>query len=616
MKNFKQLYQLTIKNILIKHKYISNLNEFKNLVDLYKTKKRVAKSQFKELANKHNLSKSDIKNTIQSLNKSNNLKISSSNINKLSSRINQIYTYYALLEYDNWTKCFTTMPEKRIRKKPSTSSFIHEFPLKVSKYSQRKYNIKFNAAKELYNAILGELFKRHNLMLSDNRYQHARELYKQDNSKAEAQTIFDNLRVEYKITKNDLQKLAKDIKDKCYMKDHLDSVSIQKLSDRVFDTYYKWVCKKGGKPRFKSWKNGIRSMEGKSNTCLSFKNNIFSWNGIKSEIILQNNDKYGVQEHALNSTIKFCRIVRKIIKGKPKFYLQLILEGLPKLKSNQIFNNGRNGIDIGVSTIASVGKEKALLTPFCQELNDIEKEIKNIQRKKARSLRLNNPDNYENDSWVIKDKRFLKRKGKNIKGKINWTKSNNYLKLENELKELQRLQASKRKYLHNVLVNKVLENGNDIIIEKNNYKAWQKGLYGKTIGKKAPSLFVQTLKRKALKSSGTFEEVSTWNTKFSQYCHVCDGYHKKSLSQRIHTCGENEITQRDLYSGVLLYHYDLEKKQVNRQSIIDNWSGIETSLRQALLTLIKSRNKGDIPKCLIPNGIEKRDWLVKGSLSA
>ena len=96
-----------------------------------------------------------------------------------------------------------------------------------------------------------------------------------------------------------------------------------------------------------------------------------------------------------------------------------------------------------------------------------QKNIKNIQRKKARSLRLNNPDNYENDSWVIKDKRFLKRKGKNIKGKTTWTKSNNYLKLENELKELQRLQASKRKYLHNVLANKVLENGNDIIIEKN-----------------------------------------------------------------------------------------------------------------------------------------------------
>ena len=616
MKNFKQLYLLTIKNILIKHKYISNLSEFKNLVELYKTKKRVAKSQFKELINNNGLSKSDIKDIIQSLNKSNKLNISISNINKLTSRINQIYTYYALLEYDNWIKCFINMPEKRNKKKPSTASFIHEFQLKVSKHSLKKYNIKFNAAKELYNAILGELLKRYKLMLSDIRYQNAIEIYKQDNLKTEAKTIFDKLNIEYQITKNDLQKLAKDIKNKCYMKDHLDSVSIQKLSDRIFDTYTKWIYKKGGKPRFKSWKNGIRSMEGKSNTCLAFKNNIFSWNGIKSEIILQKNDKYGVQEHALNSKVKYCRIVKKIIKGKQKFYLQLILEGLPKLKSNQIFDNGRNGIDIGVSTIASVGSSKALLTPFCQELNDIEKEIKNIQRKKARSLRLNNPDNYENDSLVIKDKRFLKRKGKNIKGKTIWIKSNNYLKLENELKELQRLQASKRKYLHNVLANKVLENGNDIIIEKNNYKAWQKGLYGKTIGKKAPSFFVQTLKRKALKSGGTFEEVNTWESKFSQYCHVCDGYHKKSLSQRIHTCGENEIMQRDLYSGVLLYHYDLEKKKVNRESIIENWSGIETFLRQALLTLIKSRNEGNISECLIPKGVEKRDWLVKGSLSA
>ena len=303
MKNFKQLYLLTIKNILIKHKYISNLSEFKNLVELYKTKKRVAKSQFKELINNNGLSKSDIKDIIQPLNKFNNFQISTSNINKLTSRINQIYTYYALLEYDNWTKCYTTMPEKRNKKKPSTSSFIHEFPLKVSKHSQRKYNIKFNAAKELYNSILGELFKRHKLMLSDIRYQNAIELYK-DNSKKEAQTLFDKLNVEYQITKNDLQKLAKDIKNKCYMKDHLDSVSIQKLSDRIFDTYIKWIYKKGGKPRFKSWKNGIRSMEGKSNTCLSFKNNVFSWDG--------HNDFWGGRISNSDSTYKSLDLSKSI----------------------------------------------------------------------------------------------------------------------------------------------------------------------------------------------------------------------------------------------------------------------------------------------------------------
>ena len=616
MKSIKSLYQLTIKNILIKHNNLVCLKECIDVIELYQNKKREAKALFNTIRNNHGLSKDDIKDVIQTLNKSNKFQVSTSNINKMASRISQIYTYYALQQHTNWTQCFRTMPERRKRQKPSTPSFTHQFLLDTCKHTERKYNIKFKASNELYNTILGEIFKRHYLMLADSRYQNARELYKKDNTKQEAKRLFEKLKVEYKLTKNDLQKFAKETKNKCYIKDHLDSDSIQKLSDRVFDTYTKWVCKQGGKPRFKSWKNAVRSMEGKSNTCLSFKNNIFSWTGIKSKIILQKNDKYGVQEHALKSRVKYCRIVRKIIKGKYRFYLQLILEGRPKIKSNQLFEYGRNGVDIGVSTIASVGKDKALIAPFCQSLNDIEKEIKQLQRQQARSLRMNNPDNYEEDSFVVIDKHIVKKKGKVIKGRKTWNKSQNYIERESKIKELQRLQASKRKYLHNILANKVLENGNDIVIEKNNYKAWQRGLFGKTIGKKAPSLFVETLKRKALKSGGTFEEVSTWKTKFSQYCHVCDGYHKKPLSQRIHKCGENEITQRDLYSGVLLHYYDLEKKHVNRQSIIDNWSGIETSLRQALLTLIKSRNEGDIPECLIPKDIEKRDWLVKGSLSA
>ena len=105
MKNFKQLYLLTIKNILIKHKYISNLNEFKNLVDLYKTKKRVAKSQFKELANKHNLSKSDIKNIIQSLNKSNDFKISSSNTWPTTNNNFRKYNFFCTIKNTHHSVC-------------------------------------------------------------------------------------------------------------------------------------------------------------------------------------------------------------------------------------------------------------------------------------------------------------------------------------------------------------------------------------------------------------------------------------------------------------------------------------------------------------------------------
>jgi putative transposase len=619
MSNFsslKKLYQLTINNLLIKHNNIVGFSDFSLILNKYLTGKRQAKKDFSTFKENNGLSKQDVKDILLTLNKANNFNISTLTINKLSSRITQIYTYYALQQRTSWTTCFRKMPEKRIRKKPSTPSFTHEFKLSVSDHSRRKYNIKFKALQELYNTILGEIFNRHDAMLSDLNYQQAIELYKVEETKKKAKTLFSKLQNTYALSKNDLQKFAKLTKEKCYMKNHLDSDSIQVLSDRVFDTYMKSCCKQGSKPRFKSWQNGVRSIQGKKNVCLSFKMGGFSWAGVKSKIILDKNDKYGVQEHALTSRVKYCRIVRKYIKGQEYFYLQLILEGTPKIKSNQIIGEGQNGIDIGVSTVASVGQNKALLAPFCQELNDIEKDITTLQRKIAKLLRQNNKDNFEYDFFTKVDKHFKRKKGKNIKGKREWVKSNNCIQLENELKELYRKQANKRQYLHNVLANKVIENGNNIIIEANNYKAWQKGLFGKTIGKKAPSNFVQTLKRKALKSDGTFEEVSTWETKFSQYCHVCDGYHKKPLSQRTHTCGENDIAQRDLYSAALMSNYNTNEKKVDRRAMLHNWQGIEIILNEALLTLIKSRNIGTIPTCLISKDIEKRDLLRNGTLDA
>ena len=48
-----------------------------------------------------------------------------------------------------------------------------------------------------------------------------------------------------------------------------------------------------------------RSIQVKKNACLSLKKDVFSWTGIKSKIILDKNDKYGVQEHALTSRIKY-----------------------------------------------------------------------------------------------------------------------------------------------------------------------------------------------------------------------------------------------------------------------------------------------------------------------
>lgn len=490
----------------------------------------------------------------------------------------------------------------------STPTFIHEFLLKTNKYQIKKLNIKFKVLKELYNTLLAEVFKRHKKSLNDPRRKEAIEFYNNKKTKIHANKLFNQIKKDHGLSKYDLQKVATYKKNNSYMKDHLDSDTIQVLSDRVYDTYQRWVIGEGGKPRFKSWKNAIKSISGKKNACVSFtKNGKVKWTNLLIDVVYDHKDKYQIQQHALNSKIKYCRIKQRTIKGKVKYYLQLCVEGIPKVKNNHIIGNDIVGLDIGVSTIAAVGSKNAFLAPFVSELNNIQSDIKKIQRKIARSQRANNKNNFE-PNFYSKGKKKL---GKIKKGRKEWNNSNNYIQLKNMLKELYRKQADKRQYLHNIMANEVLTIGKNIMVENNPYKAWQKGWFGKTIGFRAPSLFINTLQRKAESAGGSVKLIDTWSSKLSQYCHVCNGYHKKSLSQRTHSCKEITV-QRDLYSALLAKYYNLEAGNVNVTQIRKNWESLDVVLNRATLTCNnKFRILGNLPSSLGFQELEKRNLHEK-----
>ena len=106
------------------------------------------------------------------------------------------------------------------------------------------------------------------------------------------------------------------------------------------------------------------------------------------------------------------------------------------------------------------------------------------------------------------------------------------------------------------LAHAIVRVGNRIQIEKTSFTGWQKQ-YGRSIGLRAPGLFVAHLTRIVAKTGGTLTEVSTFKTKLSQYCHQCGQYRKKPRSQRWHRCpcGLRPV-QRDLYSAFLLAHLE------------------------------------------------------------
>jgi putative transposase len=113
------------------------------------------------------------------------------------------------------------------------------------------------------------------------------------------------------------------------------------------------------------------------------------------------------------------------------------------------------------------------------------------------------------------------------------------------------------------------------------YKSFQKN-YGRSVGRKAPSLLVSRVRRKAESAGGRLVEFPTRKTRLSQFDHSTGEYKKKPLSQRLHAFGDPEIApvQRDLYSAFLarcVVEDELDISQVQ-----EAWPGAEPLLRRAM----------------------------------
>ncbi|MGF1497032.1 MAG: zinc ribbon domain-containing protein, partial [Elainellaceae cyanobacterium] len=82
-------------------------------------------------------------------------------------------------------------------------------------------------------------------------------------------------------------------------------------------------------------------------------------------------------------------------------------------------------------------------------------------------------------------------------------------------------------------------------------------MFGRSVGKRAPGMFVERLRQKAENAGGSVNEFPTQTTKLSQSC-ICGRINKKPLSQRVHACECGVISQRDLFSGYLAQFVDAD----------------------------------------------------------
>ena len=461
--------------------------------------------------------------------------------------------------------------------------------LHTNKYHINLYNKKLEFARKMYNILVKQCIKRLSALRQDKEYIKAiKEYSKIKNSTKkddeirikELKSIMNNRVKFFKLTKVDLESFLDN--DKNQYKKQLGSTSRQKVALRVYNALEKVLYSSGKKLHFKKF-GELLSIEGKSNkTDIRFKDGKFQYMKFepvdikikKSDLFNQEVLEYINQGKA---TISFCRLVKKYVKGKEKFYLQLIIKGEmpPKRNSDGSYRRKptptgeRVGIDLGTSTIAVVSNEKVILKELAQNIKKYNDEIIYLSRKLECSRRLYNPNNFNEDGTIKKGIR------------LNWILTKNYKRNLLKLKDAYRRKSVYVKETHCNLANEILSLGDNIYTETMNFKALakkstkpvelnektgknkRKKRFGKSILDKSPSLFLTILENKLKFEGQTLKKVNTQTFKASQYNHIEDKYIKKPLSQRINKF-EDITIQRDLYSAYLLMNSNKDLKTTNK----------------------------------------------------
>lgn len=455
------------------------------------------------------------------------------------------------------------------------ANFIVQFPLRTEKYQEDILNKRFEIGRKIYNSLVTVSQKRYKEMIKTRKYRNLMSMLT-GNKKSDKPILkqIDQIRKEYGLTEYSLHADVKEMQK--HFKKNVDSFTAQKIATTLWKSYDKLFYGNGKRVYYKKY-GDMNSLEGKSNsTGIHLVDEHLIWNGLNIPVVIDWNNPYEYQ--AMQSEISYCRIIKKFVRNKYKFYVQVVFKGTPPTKFNKetgeikhSLGEGDVGLDIGTSTIAISSNTDVKLLILADKVQNIEDEKRRLSRKMERSRRATNPESYNEDGTI-------KKQGSK---KVIWNKSNHYVKYQNQLKELYRKQADVRKYQHECLANYIVSLGRNIYIEQMNFAGLQKKAaktekndsgkfkrkkrFGKSLANRAPAMLMTIINRKLACYELELIEINTFKAKASQFNHMTGEYHKKSLSQRWNDLNGIKI-QRDLYSAFLIMNIsdDLESFDIEK----------------------------------------------------
>ena len=452
------------------------------------------------------------------------------------------------------------------------TNFIVQFPLKTEKYQEDILDKRFEIGRQIYNSLVNITQKRYKEMIKTKRYRNLiSQLSGDKNKDKRIWKQINDTRKQFGMSEysfyHDVTKIRR------HFSNNIDSHTAQRIASNLWKAYEKLFYGNGEYIHYKGY-GFLNSLEGNSNAQgIRFRDDTILWNGLKIPVIIDYNNYY--ENQALKLEIAYCRIIRKFVRKKYKYYVQIVFKGTPPIKVDNetgevkhYIGEGDVGIDIGTSTIAYSSSTDVKILELADKVQSIEDEKRRLLRKMDRSRRATNPDNYNEDGTIKKQK-------------VVWNKSNHYLKYQNQLKELYRKQADVRKYQHECLANQIISLGDNIYVETMNFQGLakrstkteknkqgrykRKKRFGKSIANRTPSMLLGIIDRKLSYYGKNLIKIDTWSAKASQFNHFDGTYNKKKLSQRWNDFNGIRV-QRDLYSAFLIMNVaeDLKSFDMNK----------------------------------------------------
>jgi len=286
-----------------------------------------------------------------------------------------------------------------------------------------------------------------------------------------------------------------------WIADHVDAVLAQTLTTRAYRALNRVCLGQARRVRFRSRGRGLSSVENKrANTGLRFvlqppeegDAGYFLWQDDRIPALIDRKDP--VVTYGLAHRIKYARLIARQAssthaqgadRAGQRYFVQLALEGIPSHKPKHQVGSDIVGMDLGPSTIAIVPREDTpRLELLCAELAPDARAIRRLQRQMDRQRRANNPDKYD-------EKGRIKKRGKQ---RTHWKNSKRYLATRRRKATRERTLAAHRKSLHGRLVHEIVAPGNTILTEQIAYRA-RPQQFGKSVGLRAPGMFIAWLKR-------------------------------------------------------------------------------------------------------------------------